>query len=122
MGSIATPLLLMRSGVGDPHILKKAGITPQIALPEVGKNLHDHLLAGNTYSSKRTVPPTKTQISESMTYLSSAGPQITDGTPDVVVGCSVAPTVSEANSSLLKEGTGFSLLFGVTHPTSRGSI
>lgn len=43
-GSINTPQLLMLSGIGNPSELKKLGIKPVVALPEVGQNLVDHPL------------------------------------------------------------------------------
>jgi choline dehydrogenase len=42
-GAIASPLLLMRSGIGDPAVLADAGIAPRHALAGVGANLMDHL-------------------------------------------------------------------------------
>ncbi|KAI5782943.1 GMC oxidoreductase-domain-containing protein [Pyronema domesticum] len=45
-GSLASPPLLERSGVGNPEILKAAGVETKIALPGVGENLNDHYLLG----------------------------------------------------------------------------
>lgn len=42
-GAIASPLLLQRSGVGDPEHLRRVGIEPLHALRGVGGNLQDHL-------------------------------------------------------------------------------
>ena len=42
-GSIESPAILERSGVGNPRILKNAGVEPIHTLEEVGENLHDHL-------------------------------------------------------------------------------
>ena len=41
-GAYGSPHLLELSGIGDPQIIKSAGITPLHSLPGVGKNLHDH--------------------------------------------------------------------------------
>ncbi|WP_298227653.1 GMC family oxidoreductase N-terminal domain-containing protein [Gryllotalpicola sp.] len=124
-GSLADPLLLMRSGVGDPEVLRAAGVEVVLELPEVGRNLHDHLLgAGNVYRSAKPVPPTRLQLSESMTYLSSRGLEVASGACDIVVGCNVLPTASEAYRNALTVGPGeaYTLLFGVTNPTSRGHL
>jgi len=43
-GAIATPKLLMLSGIGDAEDLKAVGIEPVHHLPGVGKNLQDHLI------------------------------------------------------------------------------
>ncbi|WP_368498576.1 GMC family oxidoreductase [Herbiconiux sp. A18JL235] len=125
-GSIGDPLLLMRSGIGDPAVLEAAGVTTLLESPQVGKNLHDHLLgAGNLYASRIPVPPTRLQLSESMTYQSRLGLEQSAGTVDVVVGCVVGPSASEAlaaDAAEVAPGTGYTLLFGVTNPTSRGSL
>lgn len=42
-GAIGSPLLLMRSGIGDPQVLLDAGMAPLVESPEVGANLADHL-------------------------------------------------------------------------------
>ena len=42
-GSIESPAILERSGVGNPAILAAAGVTPHHTLAQVGENLHDHL-------------------------------------------------------------------------------
>lgn len=42
-GSIASPMILQRSGIGSEATLRKVGITPQHVSPGVGQNLQDHL-------------------------------------------------------------------------------
>jgi pyridoxine 4-oxidase len=125
-GSLADPLLLMRSGIGDPRVLQEAGVVTLIDSSAVGRNLHDHLLgAGNVYASAKPVPPTKLQLSESMTYLSLSGLGETGGPADVVVGCVVAASASEVYWPRVADvppGGAWTLLFGVTNPTSRGSL
>lgn len=44
-GAIGSPQILMLSGIGDGEDLSKVGITTQIDLKGVGKNLQDHLQA-----------------------------------------------------------------------------
>ena len=43
-GAVSSPLLLLRSGVGDPARLAEHGIELVAASPEVGENLQDHLM------------------------------------------------------------------------------
>lgn len=120
-GSLESPALLMRSGIGPEALLREAGVGCLIHLPEIGANLQDHLLgAGNLYASRKHVPPSKLQHSESMAYM-KAGDFHASGQPDIVVGCGVAPIVSERFTAPAA-GTAYSLLFGVTHPTSRGHL
>lgn len=122
-GSIGDPLLLMRSGVGDPAVLAAAGVATVLESTEVGRNLHDHLLgAGNLYRAARPVPPTRLNLSESMSYQSAKGLGETAGPADLVVGCVVGPSHSESFSPRVAPGEGYTLLFGVTNPTSRGEL
>ncbi|WP_147127246.1 GMC family oxidoreductase [Shimia ponticola] len=41
-GSLASPAILMRSGVGPADDLRRLGIDVRLDAPEVGANLHDH--------------------------------------------------------------------------------
>lgn len=125
-GTIGDAVLLLRSGVGAPDELRRHGIALVHESPGVGRDLQDHLLgAGLVHASRRPVPPTRLQLSESMTYLSASGPGVRSGAPDIVVGCVVAPTASESFAERIAgvaEGAGYTLLFGVTNPTSRGVL
>lgn len=120
-GALDSPALLMRSGIGPRAVLAAAGVDCLIDMPDVGANLQDHLLgAGNLYAARRNVPPSRLQHSESMAYM-RAGDFNATGQPNIVVGCGVAPIVSERFTAPAA-GTAYSLLFGVTHPTSRGTM
>ncbi|MPL92111.1 Pyridoxine 4-oxidase [bioreactor metagenome] len=121
LGAIGTPLLLMRSGIGDPAVLAAAGVPCRMERTELGRNLHDHMLgAGVVCRSKRPVAPSKLQVSESLSY-QAEDPARTTGRPEIVVGCVVAPSVAEGIEAPAP-GSGFTLLFGVTNPTSRGRL
>ncbi|MEO1026297.1 MAG: GMC family oxidoreductase N-terminal domain-containing protein [Pseudomonadota bacterium] len=50
-GSLASPQLLMVSGIGDPDMLRPHGVDVRAALPGVGKNLQDHLQARPVYKT-----------------------------------------------------------------------
>lgn len=54
-GTLSSPLVLQRSGVGDPEKLKKVGVKPVVELPGVGLNFQDHYL---TFSTFRATPET----------------------------------------------------------------
>ncbi len=51
-GSIATPHLLMLSGVGDGAMLASHGIATALHRPAVGQNLQDHLIARLSYRTR----------------------------------------------------------------------
>lgn len=125
-GSLNDTTLVMRSGIGDADHLRSFGIEVVHSSPRVGQNLHDHLLgAGLVYRSRQLVPPSRLQVSESMTYLCADDPTRTSGPADIVVGCVIAPSMSETVAAEHPEATfgqAYTLLFGVTNPTSRGSV
>lgn len=120
-GALESPALLMRSGIGPRDMLETAGVDCLIEMPAVGRNLQDHLLgAGNLYETRKFLPASRLQHSESMAYMRT-GDFTATGQPEIVVGCGVAPIVSERFQAP-EAGTAYSLLFGITHPTSRGHM
>jgi len=52
-GAINTPQILQLSGIGNPEILKSAGVEVVRDLPGVGQNLQDHLEVYIQYSCKK---------------------------------------------------------------------
>jgi choline dehydrogenase-like flavoprotein len=118
-GAIASPCLLMRSGIGPADALKALGISVVADLPGVGGNLHDHLLSGgNVYRAKRPVPPSKYQNSESLMYLPRNG---AGGAPELVLAGVIAPVATEQFTAP-PFGEAYTIMFGFTHPKSRGTI
>jgi len=57
-GALGTPLILERSGVGDPEILAPVGVQPIADVPGVGRNYLDHHLL--TYPYKSSLLPSET--------------------------------------------------------------
>jgi 4-pyridoxate dehydrogenase len=55
-GTINTPQILMLSGIGDPEALAGVGVKTVAALPGVGRNLQDHLIAPVMYRRKEPGP------------------------------------------------------------------
>ncbi|SMF57260.1 pyridoxine 4-oxidase [Tistlia consotensis] len=118
-GAIGSPALLQRSGIGPADLLRRLGIAVRRDLPGVGGNLHDHLLSGgNLYRAKRPVPPSRYQHSESLTYANIGTGQ---GAPEIVAACVVVPVVTEAFAAP-PPGEAYTLMFGFTHPESRGTV
>lgn len=52
--TIQSPRLLELSGIGDPQMLRAAGVPCRINLPYVGKNLQEHPLSCVTYELTKT--------------------------------------------------------------------
>ncbi len=118
-GAIGSPCLLMRSGIGAADALRRLDIAVAADIPEVGHNLHDHLLSGgNVYRSRRPVPPSKYQNSESLMYIDRAG---AEGAPELVLAGVVAPVATEQFTAP-PFGEAYTVMFGFTHPRSRGSV
>jgi choline dehydrogenase-like flavoprotein len=55
-GVFNSPQILELSGIGDPDVLKAAGIDCKIELPTVGSNFQDHILSGTGYQLAPGVP------------------------------------------------------------------
>jgi pyridoxine 4-oxidase len=120
-GAIASPLLLLRSGIGPAEELRALGIEVRLDLPGVGRNLHDHLLSGgNVYRARRPVPPSKYQSSESLMYI-ERGSAAAGAAPGLVLACVVLPVTTEQFTAP-GAGEAYTLMFGFTHPRSRGAI
>ena len=54
-GAVNSPQLLELSGIGDPEVLRAAGIEPRVALPGVGTNLQDHYVVSLQFRLKDCV-------------------------------------------------------------------
>ena len=118
-GTIGSPLLLLRSGIGPADELRALGIPVQQDVPGVGRNLHDHLLSGgNVYRSRRPVLASRYQSSESLMYIECPG---ATGAPELVLACVVVPVTTEQFTGPAM-GEGYTLMFGFTHPRSRGTV
>lgn len=54
-GAVNSPQLLELSGIGDPEVLRAAGIAVRVAAPGVGANLQDHYVVSMQYRLKNCV-------------------------------------------------------------------
>jgi choline dehydrogenase-like flavoprotein len=118
-GTLGSPAILLRSGIGPTSDLRAVGVVPRIDLPGVGRNLHDHLLTGgNVYEARRPVPPSQYQHSESLMYVDRSGG---GSAPELVLACVIAPVVTESFSAP-EPGNAYTLMFGFTRPRSRGHL
>jgi len=79
-GAINTPQLLMLSGIGDPDELSALGITPEMPLRGVGRNLQDHYATGLLHERREPGPFVRTTRADRLAfafaqaYLTGAGP------------------------------------------------
>lgn len=55
-GTVQSPQILELSGIGNPEVLKKAGIETLVPSPLVGENLQDHIMAASIYEIDSALP------------------------------------------------------------------
>ena len=100
-GTLSSPLILQRSGIGDPQKLKAAGVEPKIDLPGVGLNFQDHYLTFSTFRAKPHIESFDDFIrgdaaTQEKVYnqwnLNGTGPLATNG---IDAGVKVRPTEKE---------------------------
>ncbi|MEV0167985.1 GMC family oxidoreductase [Nonomuraea fuscirosea] len=84
-GAIGSPYLLMRSGVGAADELRDAGVPVVHELPEVGKNLQDHLSSGVFVECTRPVTLTGAEsIGNLLRYLVTRSGMLTTNVGEAV--------------------------------------
>jgi choline dehydrogenase-like flavoprotein len=141
-GAIASPQILMLSGIGPRQHLAQMGINPLHDLPGVGENLHDHLdviqqvhapaateSIGITLSgvwallkgvfewrSHRTGPLTS-NVAETGGFIKSSA---AEKTPDLQLHFVIAKLENHGRTTVL--GHGYSCHLCVLRPKSRGSL
>jgi len=100
-GTLSSPLILQRSGIGDPEKLRKAGVKPLVDLPGVGLNFQDHYLTFATYRVKPHVesfddfargdPAVQERVFQQWN-INGTGPLATNG---IEAGVKIRPTEEE---------------------------
>lgn len=116
LGALASPGVLMRSGIGDPQLLAAAGIQPVLAAPAVGHGLWDHWLVPVVFATDRapgmntTLPPIQTHL-----FWSSDGGAVPNLQPLYLPLPLVPPGHPVPD-------VGFTLLAGLIRPLSRGRV
>ncbi|MGH3679957.1 MAG: GMC family oxidoreductase [Natronosporangium sp.] len=116
LGAIESPKLLLLSGLGDPDRLGALDIPVVAALPGVGENFHDHVLAGLIAETIEPVAPGKQNLSESALFTTSQPGMIA---PDLQLAFVHVPfdiIVGQQHPNAV------SILPGVVRPQSRGTV
>ena len=49
--SLKSPQILELSGIGNPNILRKLGISTKVDLPGVGTNVQEHMIVGVSFGT-----------------------------------------------------------------------
>lgn len=118
-GSLASPAILLRSGVGPAADLAALGIDVVADLSGVGENLHDHLAAPVIFATdRREVEPPAPGRSLTQTHLFwRSRPGL--AAPDTQPVCFSVPLYEDWMSG---PDTGFTLMAGMVSPRSRGRL
>ncbi|MFB9688227.1 GMC family oxidoreductase [Amycolatopsis plumensis] len=116
-GALASPAILLRSGVGPADELRALGLDVVADLPGVGRNLHDHLLSPVIFSTTREVVPAPGRPVTQVHWFWRSRDGL--AVPDTQPICFSVPMYEPWMSG---PPTGFSLMAGMVTPESRGSV
>jgi choline dehydrogenase len=111
-GVIGSPKTLMLSGIGPAARLREHGIAVVADLPGVGENLRDHPITLVSYNTTQPVDAAPSR----QAYV--VGRSAEHAEPDIFF--MFVPAAME--SRWQGAGPGFSILFALSRPTSRGSL
>ncbi|AYY12514.1 GMC family oxidoreductase [Actinobacteria bacterium YIM 96077] len=118
-GTIGSPAILLRSGIGPADELRAVGVDVAADLPGVGTNLHDHLLCPVIFgTTRRQVEPPRPGRSVTQTHLfwrSRSGLAVPDTQP-------IHFSVPMYEPWMQGPEAGFSLMAGMISPESRGRV
>lgn len=115
-GTVGSPLVLMRSGIGPAPDLREIGVEVIVDLPGVGQNLQDHPAATVVYRSARPMPLAENGHGEVLGLLRS-DPAL--DSPDLQILFTDVPLSVPA---LPGPDQGYALLVSLMAPHSRGSV
>ncbi|WIM92818.1 GMC family oxidoreductase N-terminal domain-containing protein [Actinoplanes oblitus] len=119
-GAFETPKLLMLSGIGPAGHLAGHGIRCLVDLPEVGRNLQDHLFVPVCFQSRREHPPAEL-VSEAGLFVRTPAAD-RSGAPDLQFAFGSAKFLADGAPAGLWEGPGFTFAPVGLKPTSRGTV
>ena len=139
-GSIGSPSILQRSGVGDASVLNEAGIEPRFELPGVGANLSDHLEVYFQYRCKQPITIngkldpiskamigaqwllTKTGLGASNHFESCGFIRSQAGVESPDIQYHFLPAAVRYDGNAAFDGHGFQVHVGPNKPESRGHV
>ncbi|RKH59287.1 GMC family oxidoreductase [Corallococcus llansteffanensis] len=115
-GAIESPKLLMLSGIGPPEQLGRFGISVRAALPGVGENFHNHVLASVIRECSQPVPAPRLNLSECALFCQSDPGQVG---PDLQIAFVHVPSNGIVGQ---RHPNSISILPGVVQPLARGWV
>jgi choline dehydrogenase len=117
-GALATPQLLMLSGVGPVRHLEEIGVDPVVDAPAVGAHLQDHMMAVITHAAAAPLPVTAPHLPPYQAG-AFARSEAAQDVPDIQYQAVQVPFVPGAAGM---PEHGFTLMVILNQPRSRGSV
>ena len=115
-GAIASPQLLMLSGIGNASHLQEHGIEVVADIPGVGQNLHDHLLVSVIFEAKEQIPPPQANLLEAQLLWKSRPNMLCPDLQPLFMGLPYYSPGYEGPDNA------FTLCAGLIRPVSRGEV
>lgn len=119
-GAFESPKLLMLSGIGPSAQLRAHGIPCVRDLPDVGRNLQDHMFVPVCYRSRQDHPVAEL-ISEAGMFVHTDVTKA-DGPPDLQLTFGTAKFLPPDAPAELRDGPGFTFGPVLIRPESRGTV
>ena len=123
-GALASPELLLRSGIGPAEELREVEIEPVLDLPGVGKNLQDHWLSPVIFSTGDTEVPMGEVAPAEVHLFAKSKPELP--VPDTQPLFFSVPMYAHDSAPNVQSGPGpggaFTLQGGLVRPESRGEV
>lgn len=122
-GAIASPAILMRSGIGPKADLLALGIEPRVDLPGVGANLIDHPLAGTIMTPKAgVVDLNEPFIQVMLRYTAPGSAEFNDMQIYMLSHQELAPLLGPEGAGLVGASIGMGITASLQRPLSRGRL
>ena len=115
-GALATPQVLMLSGIGDAEELRKVGVPLRGHIPGVGKNLQDHLLCSLIFEAPKPIPAPQSNLLESQLFYKSDSRRLGPDIQPLFMHIPYYPSGFEGPSNA------WTIAAGLIRPASRGSV
>lgn len=135
-GTVGTPQLLLRSGIGPARSLQAIGVKVALDLPGVGRNLQDHLVIGVAFRCRQPVTLASAERPQHLlNYLIRGRGPLTSNVAEAGAFLRLDPASPVPDMEVLlgvnffvdhgfgnPDGHGFTLAAILQHPQSRGDI
>lgn len=116
-GTLNSPEILLRSGIGPAEELEALGMTVTHDLPGVGKNLHDHVLSPVIFeATEKEIPASAVLPAEVHVFTKSTPDKSVPDTQPLYF------SIPMYNEDMEGPANAFTLMGGLVRPASRGEL